>query len=148
MNKRDIRDLTVATAVGIVLLFVLMTVFTFGVGGWIRATAGWSGKTSQINKTKGSGDYRIASYDHFFDLCASVQDQEVTIAAQKEELKTATGDRVSQIHANLSALTANRNEQINHYNADARKSGTQGQFKDSSLPYQLDPTQEKTTCTV
>lgn len=150
--KRDIKDIWVATAlilVGLVALLVLMTAFTFGIGQWIRETAGFTGKTAQIRQTKGSGSFRIASYDHFFDLCASVQDQEVTIVSQQSELSdpATTSDRKAQIRANLSALRANRGELINHYNADARKTATSGQFRASDLPFQIDPTQEHTSCT-
>lgn len=142
---------TLLGAVGfLALVLLLMVVFTFGAGEWIRATAGFSGKTQQINQTRGNGTYRIAAYDHFFDLCASVQDQEVTISAQKIELADphTTQDRAAQIRANLAALEANRGELINHYNADAAKTATQGQFRSSHLPYQLDPTQEHTTCAI
>lgn len=132
-----------------VVVLTVMTLFTFGAGQWVRETAGWSGKTEQIRQTRGNAGFRIAAYDHFYDLCASVQDQEVTITSQKAELDdpATTPSRASQIRANLSALTANRGELINHYNADARKNATSGQFRASDLPYQLDPTEERTTCT-
>lgn len=145
---RDVLKATGAVLAGLVAVLVLMTAFTFGVGQWVRETAGWTGKTQQIQQTRGNGSYRIAAYDHFYDLCASVQDQEVTIESQQAELDTKpSADRAEQIQANLSALRANRGELINHYNADARKNATSGQFKSSDLPYQLDSTEATTTCT-
>lgn len=135
-------------ALALVALLVLMTAFTFGIGSWIRETAGFRGKTQQVNQTRGNGQYRIAAYDHFYDLCASVQDQEVTIESQQSELDTnPSADRAQQIQANLAALRANRGELINHYNADARKTATQGQFRASDLPYSLNRNAKETTCT-
>lgn len=145
---RDAARITGAVLAGFVALIAVMTLFTFGLGQWVRETAGWTGKTQQISQTRGNGSYRIAAYDHFYDLCASVQDQEVTLEAQRAELATnPTEERRGQIEANIAALTANRGEQINHYNADARKNATSGQFRASDLPYQLDRTEEHTTCT-
>lgn len=145
---RDIKDtlgvgLLCAIGVGVVLLII---------GGVLlvsRLTADFRGDTSVINKTRGSGNYRIASYDHFFDLCAAVQSTEGQIAAQeKEAANDAPPDRVTQIRQNVSALEASRFSLIVQYNADAAKSYTSGQFRSSQLPYHLDPTQETTTCTV
>lgn len=134
---------------GIALGLVIMVGVWFAFILFSNATADFRGNASVINKTRANGAYRIAQYDHFFDLCASVQDQEVTIKAQEQELAFPDGstNRKEQIRQNLSALVANRGEQINHYNADARKSYTAGQFRSSDLPYQIDPTQETTTCT-
>ena len=113
-------------------------------------TADFRGHVSAVNKTRGSGTYRIAQYDHFFDLCAAVQSTEGQIASQKQELAFPDGDtaRKAQIRENLSALSASRFSLIVQYNADAAKSYTAGQFRSSQLPYHLDPTQETTTCTV
>lgn len=129
---------------GIALIFALW----FGGIIFSNKTANFRGNASVINKTRANGNYRIAAYDHFYDLCASVQNQEVTIEAQKAELATnPSKDRKEQINANLSALAANRGELINQYNADARKNYTSGQFKSSDLPFHLDSTEAQTTCT-
>lgn len=146
--KRDLKDFGYIVFFGLLGLLVIGALW-FGITVLRNETADFRGNSSVINKTRANGNYRIAQYDHFFDLCASVQDQEVTIKAQERELASpdGTANRRSQIRQNLSALEANRGEQINHYNADARKSYTAGQFRSSDLPYQIDPTQEPTTCT-
>lgn len=149
LDSKMIAYYTGLALVGFIAVMILMTAFTFGAGQWIRETAGWSGKTKQIQATRGNAQYRIAAYDAFYDSCAAIQDQEVTIAAQMTEYldSETTSKRKAQIRANISALTANRNELINHYNTDARKEATRGQFRASDLPYQIDRTQEATTCT-
>ena len=101
----------------------------------------------QARESIQSGPSRIAAYNHFFDLCAAVQTDEATIQAQREELTTNPSEsRRGQIQANIAALKSGRAEKINSYNADARKDYTIGQFRSSGLPFQLDPTQEATSC--
>jgi hypothetical protein len=134
-----------AMAVVVGLVFAAMAIF--GVGLFQCGTAEFRGKTGQIERTKADPSYRIANYDHFYDLCAAVQSNEAAIDALKEELATNPSQgRVEQIQAALAALRINRSEDINQYNADARKTATQGQFRASDLPYQLDQTAEKTSC--
>lgn len=127
------------------LVFGLMAVF--GVGLFQRETAEFRGKTAEIERTKADADYRIANYDKFFDLCASIQADEDTIATLEAELDTKpSADRREQINATLTAVRANRFASISEYNADAAKAGTAGQFRDSNLPPSIDKTQESTTC--
>jgi hypothetical protein len=134
-------------AIGLVVLLLLGAMYLFGFGLFQRSTAGFRGKTGVIERTKGDPSFRIASYDHFFDQCASVKSDEGTIKFLEEELKTGPSEqRREQINATLSTLRASRNDKINQYNADAAKAGTQGQFRDSGLPFRLDPSSEETTC--
>jgi hypothetical protein len=133
--------------VAILVVIVLSAMALFGFGLFNRGTANFRGKNEQIEKTKANGNYRIAAYDQFYNLCASVQDDEATIQNLEEELKTKPPqDRITQINASLTAVKSGRRSKINEYNADARKTATQGQFRASDLPYHLDATQE-TTCT-
>ena len=92
--------------------------------------------------TINSGDMRIGAYNHFFDLCASIQADEASINAQSDLLTDTTdGNDASRITQNIAALQANRGRSIATYNADAAKDYTIGQFRDSDLPYYIQPGQ-------
>jgi len=89
----------------------------------------------QIN----SAGSRIVNYDHYFNLCASVQNAEASIDAQTDLLKTTTNDdEKGRINANIAALQTVRATGINQYNADSGKEYTEARFKASNLPYRLD----------
>jgi hypothetical protein len=157
-NRDFVRDSTqfslwaiIGGALLLIVVIALSTMAIFGFGLFQRGTADFRGKTQQIEQTKANGSYRIASYEKFFDECAAVQDDEASITSLKEELSgnpKPSDSRIGQINASLTALRASRVEKINHYNADARKTATEGQFRASDLPYQLDKTNEETSCTV
>jgi hypothetical protein len=98
-----------------------------------------------------SGSSRIQAYDHFFNLCASVQTAEQNLMAAYEELATAPADDKNRLRTNITGLLATRNGAVNQYNADAAKSYTIGQFRASNLPYTLPQTYTKgsvVTCVV
>jgi len=127
------------------LAFALMAVF--GVGFFKRSTADFRGETEQIERVQADPNYRIAAYEHFYDLCASVQTKEATAVALHEELKSGPSDsRREQINATLTALTSSRAAAINQYNADARKADTKANFLASDLPYQLSLLAKETSC--
>ncbi len=137
----------VVAALAIVVALAIGVMALFGFGLFNRSTADYRGRNSQIEQTKGDGTYRIAAYERFYGLCASVQDDEASVESLEEELKTdPPADRVVQVNASLTALRSSRAEKINRYNADARKSATLAQFKASDLPHELDKTAEETTC--
>lgn len=99
-----------------------------------------------------SAGSRIVNYNHYFDLCVSVQNAEASIDSQAELLKNTT-DPLSKdrINANLAAQQNVRAAGINQYNADSAKEYTEARFKASNLPYRLDGTpykagSEHTTC--
>lgn len=142
-------------AAGIALIATLYLAGIFGTIGQAHVNAYIAKKTvnSRIAEQTHQPGYKIEAYNHFYDLCASVQTMESSLDAQYTELKTATGDDRSRIEANIAGLQSARADAINQYNADARKSYTLGQFRDSGLPFQLTLTQyntkeEKTTCIV
>lgn len=137
----------IAAVIVVVLIAGVMWVGGFGL--FSRATANERGKTDVRERTVADGQYRIAQYDHFWDLCGAVQSTEDAIANTETELAAKPSEeRAEQLRANLTAQRNQRAELINQYNADARKAGTAGQFRDSALPYQLDKKAEATTCTV
>lgn len=125
-----------ALGVGVVLLVAVVA------GGWAFTyyTADVRGRIS-ANETIKSGASRIANYEHFFNLCAAIQSNEAQIDSLTENLGTAVdNDDRARIQASLAGVKAVRFSGIAQYNADAAKSYTQGQFRDSSLPYQIPAT--------
>lgn len=130
-----------------VLMVFATVVIVIGAVGLLRwVTAEPRGKL-QAREQIQSGNSRISAYNHFFDLCASVQSDEAAITSLREELTTGPSEsRRGQIQATLTALRSARAEKINQYNADARKDYTIGQFRSSGLPYTLDITAEATAC--
>lgn len=134
-------------AIAIIAAIVIGAMAVFGFGLFERSTAGFRGGTEVINKTKGSGAYRIAHYNHFFELCAAVQSDEATIEAlEREEKKDLSASRREQVQASITANEANRAEDINQYNVEAREGATAGQFKASNLPYELNAKERPTKC--
>lgn len=98
-----------------------------------------------------SAPNRIQKYEHFFDLCASVQSKERKIDAQQELLEAAeTSSERARVRANVAALKGMRGELIARYNAEASKSYTAARFHASNLPDRLSPASydgSKTVCT-
>jgi hypothetical protein len=85
-----------------------------------------------------SGEMRISAYNHFFDLYAAIKSYETTLNALNDNLKQVTSDSEKErILATIAGLKGQRARAIAQYNVDARKSYTIGQFKDWSLPYQI-----------
>ncbi|TDC50786.1 hypothetical protein E1281_21405 [Actinomadura sp. KC345] len=136
--------------VAIVVVLVLAVMYVFGWGFFSKTTAPWRGAAEQRELVEGSGDYRIAAYDHFFDLCAQVQSDEASLRNLRRELASEpkpTEERALQINASITALENNRAANINQYNADAAKKHTEGQFRSSGLPSRLSPSTKETSCT-
>lgn len=141
------RGVKVAVLVTVAVLAVA-GVGIFGFGWLQRTTAPFRGGTEQIEQIQGNGSYRIAQYDHFFDLCAAVQSSEASIdnlIAERDAGTTTQRDTI--IQASITALRNSRATLIAQYNADARKADTAGSFRSSDLPYQLSPEVEHTSCT-
>jgi hypothetical protein len=137
-----------AIGVGIIVLTVIIgLVGIFGFGWLSNSTANFRGEVSKRNMVEANGAYRIAAYDHFFDLCQQVQATEASISNTEDVLKTTTDAQLkTQYTANLLALRNNRADLITQYNADSDKSYTEGQFKSSNLPYELNVNKENTVC--
>lgn len=136
------KAVAAAIAFGVVLIIVgliFATMAIFGIGTFQRSTANFRGKTSQIEKTRANGDYRIANYDWFFAQCGAIQ-------AKEDQIEVFAEDTSPIGEANLRAVKASRASLIRAYNAKATAEGTSGQFRSSDLPYQIQPSQEKTTC--
>ena len=99
--------------------------------------------TVEKQETIQSGDYRIHSYNHFYDLCASIQRQQRSLQAQKELLDSATDSHDKQrVRTRIAALKAQVQNSVSQYNADSRKAGTLATFKADDLPYQINYQEE------
>lgn len=135
----------------IALVLVVWIAFASAIWGFGVATAGIYGR-GEARKQIQSAEMRIPAYNHFFDLCASIQGNEAQIDALEQELEHhSSGSKDhARVLANIAGVTAARQRAIAQYNADARKDYTIGQFRDSDLPYQLDtaeyPEGGGTTC--
>ena len=118
------------------LLSALLLVIALG-WGWRYYTASIEGKVGASEKIQ-SAPHRIIAYNHFFDLCAGVRADEASLDAQNDQL-TVTVDSFqrNRVQTNITGLLGHRASLIEEYNANARKDYTEGQFRDSNLPYQL-----------
>ena len=146
-NERGEASPAVLIIGGIVLL-ALVVVAVFGIQ-WVTAEP--RGKLDQRERTVANGQYRIANYDSFFNLCGSIQAKEDQIRNTEDRPTdnkngTAGGFTESQKQSILLALENSRASLIRQYNADATKEGTAGQFRDSNLPYQINVNDKDTTC--
>ncbi|HHT9116723.1 MAG TPA: hypothetical protein ACFYEL_09665 [Candidatus Wunengus californicus] len=133
MKNMRTRYIIAGTVVGLAALAASVA------GGWAIKyyTSDVRGRINATEDIK-SGSSRIANYNHFFDLCASVQRDELALEAQSKQLaQTSDAPQINRIQTNIAGLEGHRAGQITQYNADARKDYTAGQFRDSSLPFQL-----------
>ena len=127
-----------AIFVGGVLFIVTAVAFAsmwiFGFGAFQRGTANFRGETAQREKILANANYRIAAYDHFFDLCSSIQALESKSHIYADDPNTYAAIRA--VRANLVA----------QYNGDATKNDTEAHFHDSDLPYKIDLEGDNTQC--
>lgn len=134
-------------AATLILIMVLASMWIFGWGFFQRATADFRGETAALEQIKANPNSRISAYEHFFQLCASIQGHETTIQALEAELETEPSDsRVEQIQGAITANRSQRDAKIQQYNLDAAKDYTVGQFRDADLPPRLNLNSEETVC--
>lgn len=144
------RDNVWATIGVIALVIVALVVgimFFFGFGLFSNATANFRGNVAKNNLTKANGSYRIAKYEHFFNLCAEVQNDESAISALRAQATSDTGEQKAIDKSDITANVIDRATQIHQYNVDAAESYTQGQFLASNLPPRLYTSTRETQCT-
>lgn len=136
--------------IGIIVLYGLLAMVTLFVTVWgiilvtqgMRyATAGLFGRVEAEVQIESAAS-RIPNYDHFFNLCASVQKAEAGLDAQYGALDGAESVKERErIRANIAGLQVARLGGIYQYNVDARKDYTKGRFRDSDLPWDLPETE-------
>lgn len=132
---------------GAIVVGLLVVVLLSGAGlAWRYFTAPIKGVVDaeeQINQ----GSNRIQKYNHFFDLCSTIQSDKMALATQRSLLDSAEGSKERErIRANIAGIQAQMNRNANQYNVDARKEYTSARFKSNDLPYQIDTTQEYISC--
>lgn len=136
-----------ASAVVLVIVLIIGAMWVFGVGMFRRETADFRGGTRATEQIHANGQYRIAAYDRFFAECSQVQALGDQMANLQAELDATTDQlRRQDLATSMTALRNQRVEAIRTYNADASRTGTVGQFRDSQLPYHIDPTAKDVTC--
>lgn len=134
-------------ALAILVAVVIASMAVFGWGWFQRSTADFRGETAALEDILADPNRRISAYEHFFDLCASIQGHEDTIRALDAELDTDPSEsRVEQIQGAITANKAQRDSKIRQYNSDAAQGYTIGQFRDANLPDHLDIDAEETVC--
>lgn len=123
---------------GVGAFLVALVLIVGGVWAFRWYTAEFRGKLDAREEIL-SGASRISAYNHFFNLCSSVQANEASLDALRDELAaTEPGSKdYSRVLSNITGVRAARGRAIAQYNADAAKNYTVGQFRDLDLPYEL-----------
>lgn len=123
-----------AVILGLILVAAVILLFTFG-GGWLqRITADFRGETAQIEKVQADPNFRIAAYEQFYDRMGRIDALEQQICTMQEaDLPNGQAD------INVLALTNQRIDLIEKYEADASKEDTRANFLASDLPYEINP---------
>ena len=128
-----------------VVLFVVMPVvliIAIVVGVWaVRYyTAETRGKITATEEIQ-SAEFRIYSYDHFFDICGAIRTNEANLDLQTDILDgfVSAGfgpgdDKYDKQMQNVAAQSRFLRRLKEDYNQDADKEGTRGQFKAECLP--------------
>ncbi|MFB7461240.1 hypothetical protein [Streptomyces sp. NPDC056188] len=134
------------TIAGIAALAACTLIAIFAFGGVSQLTAPFRGETDKKNRTVGSGAFRIATYEEFFDLCAAVQSSEAAIKNVQDELATKpSADRAEKLQQAITAQRNTRAESITTYNSKASQEHRTA-FQDADLPYRLDINAQETKC--
>lgn len=132
-NKYKCRIISITLVSMFMVWLVVIGIWGFGV-----ATAGLYGKGEAMKQVQ-SAEFRLEAYNYFYNQCASIQSLEGRIdelTAQLNQFQSGTREYYYTV-ASLTGTKSLRHEAIATYNADARKEYTEGQFRDSDLPYQI-----------
>lgn len=100
-------------------------------------TADIRGELKARELIKADGANRIAAYNSFFNDCSGIQAQEGRLDQFFNSLASAPENDKARIQTNIDGIQGLRSEAIAKYNTDARKEYTEGQFRDSDLPFQI-----------
>ena len=132
---------------GLVSLLVASTITLLATGTLQKWTADFRGGVKAKEQTTGNGAFRVNTYNHFFNLCASVQSTEDAIKNAKDEMadKETTADRKAKLRQNITALNNSRAEDIRTYNADSANEYKDA-FRSNDLPVTLNVAAERTEC--
>ncbi len=125
----------ILTLIIIFAFIIAIGVASYGIS-WVAAPfQGMLEKRQEVQ----SGDFRLYSYEHFYDMYASAKAYTQKIENQKIRLEnTEDKEERRKIRRNLNGLRNKRTEVIQEYNSDARKEESRGQFRAKDLPYKLE----------
>lgn len=132
---------------GLATLLAFSTITLFATGSIQKWTADFRGDVKAKEQTKGNGAFRVNTYNHFFNLCASVQSDEDAIKNAQDEMadKETTADRKAKLRQVITATKNTRAESIRQYNADSANE-YKGAFQSNDLPVTLNVAAERTQC--
>ena len=121
----------------IVLVILLIPGITLGVRYLSAPAVGIVEKQEKVQ----SADFRIFSYEHFYDMTVEIATAEQQYLSQKSKLELLDKDSESYTRtlSNIAALEAHIINLKNQYNADAAKEETVGLFKSNDLPDYIEP---------
>lgn len=129
----------------VVVMIALSMLIWGATTGFRYWTADIKGKVELREQTRGSGEFRHFSYDHFFDSCAAIQQAEAEYDAQYDLLQSMDpgSDRDSKARYDrrqtvVTVQKANIEQLKRDYNADSAKEETLALFKSNDLPDHLD----------
>lgn len=142
MDKSD-RNLLVKIIALVFCSALALGALGFGIK-W--ATADLRGAADVREKTVANGNFRIGTYEEFFDLCSSVQAAEAAITNAETELATKpSSDRAEKLQQVITSQRNVRADSITTYNSKAAQNHRQA-FQDTDLPYRLDLNAQETQC--
>lgn len=147
--RQDIRDANYAARRGgmSALAWIVVVVVVFAVIGGViwGVSVAFSGVkgAGDVRKQTNSGTNRIGAQEHFEALYGQIKAYDQQLDQAAADKRDNPGDRF--FATNYSGLVKQCIDARNQYNADANKV-TQAQWRDSSLPYQIDSTAPETDC--
>lgn len=137
----------IAAIVAVVVVLILVGLgITLLSGGLTILLAPFQGEVEKSQQVEGSGEYRVANHDYFYNLCSDIQTKQDNIESLKAQLKYADGDTKQKIQSGIAGNELELNKLVNKYNADASNEYSKGQFRDDELPYHIEADQEVQSC--
>lgn len=123
--------------IGIFLFIITISIIVGGTWTYKWFTAPIRGKIEKREKIQGR-DFRIYSYDHFYDLYSSYQSYKDALRAQLNVLESAEdSSEKRRIRQNIAGIKSQMARVREEYNNDSRKQETVGKFKSWDLPEKL-----------
>jgi hypothetical protein len=136
-----------AIVVGIAAVVVVLFLLVFGGGLFSMATSDFRGEVEKHENVEANGRLRVEAYEEFYGLCSSIQTKQTEIETAQAQADAATDpEEKNRWNSVVVANTNQRNELINEYNSKSSQDYTVGQFKDSDLPYRIDPDDKDVEC--
>lgn len=130
--------MSTAVKIGLAILVVILVGLgiTLLSGGLTILMAPFQGEVEKSQQVEGSGEYRVANHDYFYNLCSDIQ-------SKQQNIKTLEASGYKE-EATANELELQR--MVSDYNAAAANEYTKGQFKADELPYHIDANKEVKSC--